>query len=98
MPTMPIESAIGMRTNASTIMARSPSSASAIRLRGRLRFASRAGHEDLEDVHQRGEEDHPRHEVDERADRDPQHVGRVAVAGDAVRLDDHLPGEAEEER
>src|SRR5258706_9051254 len=98
MPTMPMESAIGTRTNASTIMAASPISASVMRSGRGLRAASRAGHEDLEDVHQRGKQDHPRHEVDERPDGDAQHVGRVAISGDAVRLDDHLPREEKEGR
>src|SRR5258706_13213866 len=93
MPTIPMESAIGTRTNASTIMAASPISASVMRSGSGLRAASRAWHEDLEDVNQRREQDHPRHEVDERPDGDAKHVGRFAISGDAVRLDAILPVE-----
>src|SRR2546428_12367321 len=95
MPTMPIASAIGMRTKASSIMASRPTSASVIS-GGRLRGAPIAGHEDLEYVHQAGEADHRRHEIDEGPHRNSQHVGGVAVARDALGLDQYLPGEEQE--
>src|SRR5712692_5085483 len=97
MPTTPMASAIGMRINASSIMAHRPMSAS-LTSGGGLGGAALAGREGLVDVHQAGEGDHRRHEIDERADRDLDDVGGVAVAADAARLDPHLPGEKEHDR
>ena len=37
------------------------------------------------------------HEIDERADRDAQHLGGVAIAGDLAGLDPDAPGEPEEQ-
>src|SRR5258705_7722572 len=98
MPTTPIDSAIGRRMNASTIISSRPTRHSVIALARRLAGARLAGDEDLEDVHGAGEADHQRHEIDERADVDAEDIGRVAVAGDARRLDPHLPGEEEHDR
>src|SRR5260370_690992 len=68
MPTTPMASAIGMRINASSIMAHKPIRASLMSGRG-LGRAAFAGREGLVDVHQAGEGDHRGHEIDERADR-----------------------------
>src|SRR3954467_5673218 len=92
MPTMPIDSAIGMRTNASSSIASRPTSASVIASGGRLGGARRAGHEPNVQVDESGQRDHPGHEIDERADQHLDDVGGVAVGGDAARLDPDLPG------
>src|SRR3990172_9659167 len=98
MPTMPIESAIGIRTNASTSIASRPTRASVMPgcgprdwLSGRLRGARLEGKENLVQVYQAGEQDHRGHEIDEGTDQDLEHVGGIAVAGDLARLDPDLP-------
>src|SRR6185295_10463809 len=98
MPTTPIESAIGRRRKASTSMMPRPISDSVMKLGGHLVGARSARHEHLEDVHDAGEADHQGHEVHEGPDGDAQHVGRVGIAGDPVRLDPDLPGEEEHDR
>src|SRR5437868_10826706 len=95
MPTTPMAMAIGRRRKASTIMSARPTSDSVMRSGGGLRGARRARREDLEDVHAAGECDHRGHEIDERPDRNAQHVGGVAVPGDLARLDPRLPREEE---
>src|SRR4249920_3129962 len=99
MPTTPMASAIGMRTNASTIITSRPTSVSIMAASGGcLVAAGAARHEHLVDVHQPGEADHRIHEVYERAHRNAQHVSGVAVAVDLAGLDPDLPGQEEHDR
>src|SRR3954470_10552413 len=106
-PTMPIDSAIGMRMNASSIIATSPTRASVMRRSrpcrharsgGGLRGAPAARRVDLVAVDHAGEREHQRHEIHERPDEDLEDVGGISVRRDAARLDPHLPGEEEEYR
>src|SRR5919204_2193148 len=94
-PTTAMASAIGMRRNASSIIAASPMSASVIALRSGSRGVPRSGHKHLEDVYECGERDQRRHEVDKWPHRDAQHVRRVAIRRDAAGLYQHLPREEE---
>src|SRR2546421_10677394 len=99
MPTMPMASAIGMRRNASSIIAMRPVSASLTARSGaRLRAAPRPGDEDAQHVDEARERDRRRHEINERTDGDAQHGGGVAVARDAPRLEPHQPREEEHHR
>src|SRR4051812_17312601 len=103
-PTMPIDSAIGMRMKASSIIAISPTTASVMRRsrphrhcrsgRG-LRGAPAARRVYLVAVDHAGEREHQRHEIHERPDEDLEDVGGIAVGIDAARLDPYLPGEEE---